>query len=66
MEVNYLMHSIKSFMFKSLSRVITYITSTVNKSYLSCCKKKAGYGSEQHELAVGVPVHCRGVGLDDL
>ena len=25
-----------------------------------------GLGSEQLDLAVGVPVHCRGVGLEDL
>ena len=25
-----------------------------------------GWGSEQHNLVVGVPAHCRGVGLDDL
>ena len=27
---------------------------------------RAGRGSEQHDLAVGFPVHCRGTGLDDL
>jgi len=27
---------------------------------------QAGQGSEQPDLAVGVPVQCRGVGLDDL
>ena len=27
---------------------------------------QAGQGSEQSDLSVGVPVHCRGVGLDDL
>ena len=27
---------------------------------------QAGPSSEQPDLAVGVPVHCRGVGLDDL
>ena len=27
---------------------------------------QAGWGSEQPDLAVGVPVHCRGVGLDGL
>jgi len=27
---------------------------------------QAGWGSEQPDLAVGVPVHCRGVGLGDL
>ena len=27
---------------------------------------QAGWGSEQPNLAVGVPVHCRGVGLDGL
>ena len=27
---------------------------------------QAARGSEQPNLAVGVPVHCRGVGLDDL
>ena len=27
---------------------------------------QAGRGSEQPDLAVGVPVPCRGVGLDDL
>ena len=26
----------------------------------------AGWGFEQPDLAVGVPVHCRGFGLDDL
>jgi len=27
---------------------------------------QAGRGSEQSDRAVGVPVHCRGAGLDDL
>ena len=27
---------------------------------------QAGWDSEQCDLAVGVPVHCRGVGIDDL
>jgi len=27
---------------------------------------QAGWGFEHPDLAVGVPVHCRGVGLDDL
>ena len=27
---------------------------------------QVGPGSEKHDLAVGVSVHCRGVGLDDL
>ena len=27
---------------------------------------QAGQSSEQSDLAVDVPVHCRGVGLDDL
>ena len=27
-------------------------------------QRQAGGGSELLELAVGVPVHCRGVGLD--
>ena len=27
---------------------------------------QAGWGSEHPDLAVGVPVHCRGVELDDL
>ena len=27
---------------------------------------EAGGGSEQPNLAISVPVHCRGVGLDDL
>jgi len=27
---------------------------------------QAGQGSEQPDLAVGVPGHCRGVGLGDL
>ena len=27
---------------------------------------QAGQGSEQPDLAVGVPVHCRGVGVDQL
>jgi len=27
---------------------------------------QAGQGSEQPDLAVRVPVHCKGVGLDDL
>ena len=27
---------------------------------------QAGWGSEQLDLAVDVPVDCRGVGLDDL
>ena len=27
---------------------------------------QAGRGSEQHDLAVGVPAHWREVGLDDL
>jgi len=27
---------------------------------------QAGWGSEQRDVAVGVPVHCRAVGLDDL
>jgi len=27
---------------------------------------QAGQGSEFLDVAVGVPVHCRGVGLDDL
>jgi len=27
---------------------------------------QAGPGSEQPDVAVGVPVHCRGFGLDDL
>jgi len=26
---------------------------------------QAGQGSEHADLAVGVPVHCKGVGLDD-
>lgn len=26
----------------------------------------AGQGSEQHYVTAGVPVHCRGVGLDGL
>jgi len=26
---------------------------------------QAGWGSEQPDLPVGVPVHCRGVGPDD-
>jgi len=26
----------------------------------------AGQGSEQPDVAVGVPAHCRGLGLDDL
>ena len=28
--------------------------------------RQAGLGSEQPDLAVDVPVHCRGDGLDDL
>jgi len=27
---------------------------------------QVGWGSEQPDPAIGVPVHCRGVGLDDL
>ena len=27
---------------------------------------QAGQGSEQPDLAVRVPVHCKGVGLEDL
>jgi len=27
---------------------------------------QAGLGSEQPDLAVGVPVHCSGIGLDNL
>ena len=27
---------------------------------------QTGWGSEQPDLTVGVPVHCRGVGLEDL
>ena len=27
---------------------------------------QAGQGSEQPDLAVGAPVHCRGVGLNDI
>ena len=27
---------------------------------------QAGWGSEQPDVAIGVPVHCRAVGLDDL
>ena len=27
---------------------------------------QAGWGSEQPDVAVGVPVHCRGVGLGDI
>ena len=27
---------------------------------------QAGWGSEQPDVAVGVPVHCRGAGLDGL
>ena len=27
---------------------------------------QAGWGSEQSDLAVGVSLHCKGVGLDDL
>jgi len=27
---------------------------------------QAGQALEQSDVAVGVPVHCRGVGLDDL
>jgi len=27
---------------------------------------QAGQGSEQHDLAAGVPVHCKGVRLDGL
>ena len=27
---------------------------------------QAGQGSEQHDLAVGVPVYCRGAGIHDL
>jgi len=29
-------------------------------------KAQAGWGSEHSDLAVGIPVHCRGVGPDDL
>ena len=29
-------------------------------------KDQAGWGSEHSDLAVGIPVHCRGVGPDDL
>jgi len=29
-------------------------------------QSEAGPGSEQPDVAVDVPVHCRGVGLDDL
>jgi len=29
-------------------------------------QNQAGWGSEQLDLAVGVLVHCRGVGLHDL
>lgn len=29
-------------------------------------KGQAGQVSEQPDLAVGVPLHCRGVGRDDL
>ena len=35
-------------------------------SILGCIQGKAGAGSEQPDLAVDVPVYCRGVGLDDL
>jgi len=27
---------------------------------------QAGWGSERPDVGVGVPVHCRGVGLDGL
>ena len=30
------------------------------------CQGEAGSGPGQPDLAVDVPVHCRGVGLDDL
>ena len=33
---------------------------------LGVTQGQAGTVSEQLDLAVGVPVHCRGVGLDDL
>ena len=29
-------------------------------------QSQAAWGSEQPGLAVGDPVHCRGVGIDDL
>jgi len=28
-------------------------------------QSQAGRGSEQPDVAAGIPVHCRGVGLDD-
>ena len=35
-------------------------------SVLGDIQGQAGPGSEQSDLAVGVPVHCRKVGLDGL
>lgn len=32
---------------------------------LEYIKGQAGWGSGQPDVAVGVPVHCPGVGLDD-
>jgi len=32
----------------------------------SLIQGQTGQGSEQPDVAVGVPAHCRGVGLDDL
>jgi len=42
-------------------------TEVVKDSSLETCPQgQAGTGSEQLDLTVGVPVHCRGVGLYDL
>jgi len=34
--------------------------------FLGAIQGQAGWGYGQSDLAAGVPVHCRAVGLDDL
>ena len=47
------------------SRLITEVVNALSLEGLDL-QGQGERGSEQPDLAVGVPVHCRGIGLDDL
>jgi len=44
----------------------TKLKKNIKKSVPAEIQDQAGWGSEQPDLAVGVPVHCKGFGLDSL
>jgi len=56
----------RSILFHTFSRVLAAQTFIEKGRDPADTQGQAGWGSEQSDLSVGVPVYCRGVRSDDL